>query len=153
MRLLEKQGADCDIATELDPASFRVIRVWSLGESADILRTIKIFKDGSMKMALKRYPSDPANEHGFKPVDFDDTVKKIDSLLKEPISFRKTSVSIGSNGVDFIVESIKKGEYLWAVREADYSDGDEYRAMGEIIDGLSAKGSASQKPVPQKKEK
>ncbi|MFC7338449.1 hypothetical protein ACFQY0_14740 [Haloferula chungangensis] len=139
MRILGKQGGDCDIGQELKPNIVRVIRIWSLGESTDRVRTISVKKDGTAEVTVKFYPSSPDKKYEIDSDAFHEFAGMIESLLLEPVAFKRTSMSTGSNSVDYIMESLSEKKYRWAVREADFSPAPDYQAMGKVIEWLRSR--------------
>lgn len=136
MRILERQGENCDIGAELTLNTVEIVRIWSLGESADRVRTIFLRKDGSAEMIVKFYPSQPERKYEMNTDEVKEFSRMIRSPLSEPLVFKKSGVSTGSNSVDYIMEAVSLDHYGWAVREADFSPVGDYQAMGRIIDWI-----------------
>lgn len=139
MRILNKQGGECDIGRELNAEYLKVIRIWSFGESIDRLRTIYVMKDGSAKVTVKFYPSQPEENYELKNQEYLKISKMIKEIVAEPIAFKITSIISGSSGVNYVLEDLSAEKYSWAIREADYSPTPKYLAVGEVVNLLRTK--------------
>lgn len=142
MRILRRRGNDCDIENDLSKFAIRIVRIWSFGESVDKVRIISITKERSAEVTVKFFPVKPELHYKINPEDLADIVRSINSIIESPISFKKDTESVGSNTVDFIVESLENGKYKWAVREADFSTRRDYTNMGATVDLFTTKESS-----------
>ena len=132
-RLMQLSGTNSDISSLMRGDAKRIIRICSIGDWKKCIRVIKV--DSSDSVLMTKYDlRDGATETTIPKKDILNALTMIDGLLVQPITFLRKETHQSSNGVDYVIESLEKDIYLWAIRPIDLSEEEDYKAVIKMID-------------------
>lgn len=133
--MLRLADASNDIGSELKIGVTRVVRICSFGE-VGYIRVFKARPDGScvVRITDKKGASILVQ---LPPETYSKYIAKVDHILENPVSFERQPSHQSSNGSNYIVESIDREVYRWAIRPVDETNSEDYEEIVSLIEMMA----------------